>query len=170
MLFGIQRGEWDENLCALARVPPELLPSVYEAGAGPGRLLPSVAVGMPVPPDIPVVVCGHDHVCGAFGAGVVEPGEVSDSMGTAEGALITLCEPLLDDTVYDLGLSMGRHVLPESFYLGTGLPEAGGAVGWLLRLLEGSEGDLARWTEEAATLAPGEGAFSCHSCAARTRG
>lgn len=45
---------------------------------------------MPVPPDIPVVVCGHDHVCGAFGAGVVEPGEVADSMGTAEGALIRL--------------------------------------------------------------------------------
>ncbi len=157
MLFGIRRGEWDEKLCALARVPPELLPSVYEAGAGPGRLLPSVAAGMPVPPDIPVVVCGHDHVCGAFGAGVVEPGEVADSMGTAEGALITLREPILDDTVYDLGLSVGRHVLPESFYLGAGLPEAGGAVGWLLRLLEGSEEDLARWTDEAATLAPGQG-------------
>jgi sugar (pentulose or hexulose) kinase len=39
---------------------------------------------MPVPSDIPVVVCGHDHVCGAFGAGVVEPGEVVDSIGTAD--------------------------------------------------------------------------------------
>jgi hypothetical protein len=52
---------------------------------------------------------------------------------------------------------MGRHVLPEKFYLGTGLPEAGGAIGWLLRLLEGSEEDLARWTREVAALAPGEG-------------
>jgi sugar (pentulose or hexulose) kinase len=56
-----------------------------------------------------------------------------------------------------LGLSVGRHVLPESFYLGTGLPEAGGAVGRLLRLLEGTEEDLARWTGEAGALAPGEG-------------
>jgi sugar (pentulose or hexulose) kinase len=157
MLFNIVRGEWDEELCALAGVLPDLLPSVYEAGAGPGRLLPSVAAGLAVPAGTPVSVCGHDHVCGAFGAGVVEPGEVADSMGTAEGALITLREPLLDETVYDLGLSTGRHVLPASFYLGTGLPEAGGAVGWLLRLLEGSEEDLARWTEEAAVLAPGEG-------------
>jgi xylulokinase len=103
------------------------------------------------------VVCGHDHVCGAFGAGVVEPGEVVDSIGTAEAALITLREPLLNKTGYNLGLMMGRHVLPESFYLGAGLPEAGGAVGWLLRLLEGNEEDLARWTDEAGALAPGEG-------------
>lgn len=102
-------------------------------------------------------MCGHDHVCGAFGAGVVEPGEVADSMGTAEGVLIPLREPPSNETVYELGLSVGRHVLPESFYLGTGLPQAGGAVGWLLRLLEGSDEDLARWTEEAAALAPGEG-------------
>jgi xylulokinase len=134
-----------------------MLPPVYTAGAGPGRLLSSAADGTPVPPDIPLVVCGHDHVCGAFGAGVVEPGQVADSMGTAEGVLITLREPLLDEIVYDLGLSMGRHVLPEKFYLGTRLPEAGGAIGWLLRLLEGSEEDLARWTREVAALAPGEG-------------
>jgi sugar (pentulose or hexulose) kinase len=157
MLFNIGRGEWDEKLCALADVPPDMLPPVYEAGAGPGRLLSPAAAGMTVPASIPVVVCGHDHVCGAFGAGVVEPGEVADSMGTAEGALIALREPLLDETVYDLGLPMGRHLLPQSFYLGAGLPEAGGAVGWLLRLLEGTEEDLARWTDEAAALAPGEG-------------
>jgi sugar (pentulose or hexulose) kinase len=170
MLFGIGRGEWDKELCGLAGVPPDLLPTVYEAGAGPGRLLPSVSAGMSVPSDIPVVVCGHDHVCGAFGAGVVEPGEVADSMGTAEGATIALREPLLNETVYKLGLSMGRHVLPESFYLGAGLPEAGGAVGWLLRLLEGSEENLARWTEEAAALAPGEGGVFLRSCAEKTAG
>jgi xylulokinase len=157
MLFGIETGEWDEKLCGLAGVPLDLLPPVYEAGAGPGRLLSCVAAGIPVPSDIPVVVCGHDHVCGSFGAGVVEPGEVVDSMGTAEAALITLREPPLNEAGYNLGLLMGRHVLPESFYLATGLSEAGGAVGWLLRLLEGNEEDLARWTEEADALAPGEG-------------
>jgi sugar (pentulose or hexulose) kinase len=157
MLFNIVAGEWDEKLCDLAGVPPDILPPVYTAGAGPGRLLSSVAAGMPVPPGVPVGVCGHDHVCGAFGAGVVEPEEVADSIGTAEGALITLREPLLDETIYELGLSVGRHVLPETFYLGTGLPEAGGAVGLVLRVLEGTEEDLAHWTGEAAALAPGEG-------------
>jgi xylulokinase len=157
MLFDIGGGEWDEKLCGLAGVPLDLLPPVHEAGTGPGRLLTSVAAAMSVPSEIPVVVCGHDHVCGAFGAGVTEPGEVVDSMGTAEAALITLREPLLNETVYNLGPSLGRHVPPERFYLGTGLPEAGGAVAWLMRLLDGNEEDLIRWTERAAALAPGQG-------------
>jgi sugar (pentulose or hexulose) kinase len=157
MLFNIVRGDWDEKLCALAGIPPDMLPPIYTAGAGPGTLLSSAAAGTPIPPGTPVVVCGHDHVCGAFGAGKVETGEVADSMGTAEGVFIAHREPLLDETIHDLSLSIGRHVLPHSFYLGTGLPEAGGAVGRLLRLLEGTEEDLARWTDEAAALAPGEG-------------
>ena len=157
MLFGIENGEWDEELCKLAGIPSDLLPSVHEAGAGPGKLLSSVAADLGIPADIPVVVCGHDHVCGAFGAGAVEPGEVVDSIGTAESTLITLREPLLDETGYNMDLNMGRHVLPDHFYLNAGLPEAGGAVALLLRLLEGDEEDLVRWTEEAGALSPGEG-------------
>lgn len=56
MLFGIEDGEWDGKLCGLAGVPQELLPPVYEAGTGPGRLLSSVATRLSVPTDIPVVV------------------------------------------------------------------------------------------------------------------
>lgn len=157
MLFNLEEGKWDEKLCDLAGVPPTLLPPIYEAGAGPGGLLTSVAADLRVPADILVAVCGHDHVCGAYGAGAVEPGEVVDSMGTAESALITLHEPPLDETGYKMNLNMGRHVLPERFYLNAGLPEAGGAVAWLLRLLEGNKEDLARWTEEAETLSPAGG-------------
>lgn len=157
MLFNVVEGEWDEKLCNLAGVPPELLPPVYEAGAGPGGLLSSVAARLSVPANIPVVVCGHDHVCGAFGTGAVEAGEIVDSMGTAEAALITFRQPPLDETGFNLNLNVGRHVLPENFYLIAGLPESGGAVGWLLRLLEGSEEDLARWTEAAEELDVGEG-------------
>lgn len=157
MLFNLEEGEWDEKLCDLAEFSPNLLPPVCKAGVGPGRLLASVATDLRVPAGIPVVVCGHDHVCGAFGAGAVEPGEIVDSIGTAESALIAVRKPPLDETGYKVNLNMGRHVLPERFYLNAGLPEAGGAVAWLLRLLEGDERDLARWTEEAGALVPGEG-------------
>ncbi len=157
MLFDIRRGVWDPELCALAGVSPEMLPPVCGSGATAGGLRSPAADATGALAGTPVAVCGHDHVCGSFGAGAVEPGEVADSIGTAEGVLMLLREPPLDEEVYDLNLSVGRHVLPEGFYLGTGLPESGGAVEWLLRLLEGNEEDLARWTGEAAALAPGEG-------------
>lgn len=157
LLFRIDRGEWDAELCELAGVPPELLPPVHEAGTGSGGLLASVAREISAPAGIPVVVCGHDHVCGVFGAGATKLGEVVDSIGTAEACLLTLHSPPLNEAVYELDLLVGRHVVPGSFYVATTLPESGGAVDWMLRLLEGDEEDLSRWTDRAKTLSPGEG-------------
>jgi xylulokinase len=157
MLYGIESGEWDEELCALAGVPVELLPPVYPAGTGPGELTPEAAARISTRAGIPVVVSGHDHVCGSLGAGATAPGEVADSMGTAEAALLTLPRPPLDEPGYELGLPVGCHVLPERFYAAAALPVSGGLVRRLLDLLEGDEEDLARWTQGAASLAPGEG-------------
>lgn len=157
LLFRVDRGEWDEELCELAGVPPELLPPVRESGTGSGGLLSSVAQEISIPADIPVVVCGHDHVCGAFGAGATEAGEVVDSIGTAEACLFTLDSSPLNREMYELGPLVGRHVVPGSFYVASTLPESGGAVEWMLRLLDGDEEDLSRWTDQAQTLSPGEG-------------
>ena len=157
LLFRIDRGEWDEELCEFAGVPPELLPPVREAGTGSGRLFESIAREISVPAGIPVVVCGHDHVCGVFGTGATKPGEVVDSMGTAEACLFTLHSSPLNREMYDLDLLVGRHVVPGSFYVANTLPKSGGAVEWMMRLLDGDEEDLSRWTKQAQTLAPGEG-------------
>lgn len=157
LLFRIDRGEWDEELCELAGVPPELLPPVREAGTGSGRLFESIAREISAPAGIPVVVCGHDHVCGVFGTGATKPGEVVDSIGTAEACLFTLHSPPLNREMYDLDLLVGRHVVPGSFYVANTLPKSGGAVEWMLRLLDGDEEDLSRWTEQAQTLSSGEG-------------
>lgn len=157
MLYRLSDGEWDEELCGLAGIPMDLLPPVYPSGAGPGRLSVETAARLGAPEGIPVVVCGHDHICGSFGAGAAGPGEIVDSIGTAEAALLTLPHPPLGDAGYDLGLPAGRHVLPETYYVAATLPRSGGLVGQLVALLGGSEDDLARWTEEAAALAPGAG-------------
>ena len=158
MLYRPDPGEWDEELCELAGVPPGLLPPVREAGTvGAHGLSASVAREISAPAGVPVAVCGHDHVCGAFGTGAAKPGEAVDSMGTAEACLLTLPDPPPSKAAYDGGLSVGRHVVPGSFYLAAGLPDSGGAVDWLLRLLEGDEENLSRWTYRARALSPGEG-------------
>lgn len=109
------------------------------------------------PAGIPVAVGGHDHICGAFGAGAMGPGEIVDSMGTAEASLLTLTDPPLDAEGYELGLPVGRHVLPGTYYIAATLPRSGGLVEQLKNLLGGGEEDLLRWTEEAEKLSPGEG-------------
>ncbi len=109
------------------------------------------------PAGIPVVVGGHDHICGAFGAGAMGPGEIVDSMGTAEASLLTLTDPPLDAEGYELGLPVGRHVLPGTL-LHRGDPAAFRRPRRATQdLLGGGEEDLSRWTEEAEKLSPGEG-------------
>jgi xylulokinase len=157
MLYQLDESRWDQELCELAGVPLELLPRVQEAGTPSGGLLGYVAREISLPEGIPVAVCGHDHVCGAFGAGATKPGEVLDSIGTAEACLLTLPSRPPGAVGGDPNLSVGRHVLPEGFYLATTLPESGRAVDWLLNLLDGREEDLDRWTALAERLSPGEG-------------
>jgi xylulokinase len=157
MLYNVGSGGWDGELCGLAGIPPGLLPPVREAGTVLGGLTPEAARRLSAPAGLPVVVAGHDHICGAFGAGSTAPGEIVDSMGTAEASLLTLTEPPLDAAGHALGLPVGRHVLPGRYYVAATLPRSGGLVEQLKQLLGGTEEDLARWTREAAGLAPGGG-------------
>ena len=157
MLYDVGTGGWDEGLCALAGVPPGLLPPVRESGAVLGGLTPEAARRLSAPAGTPVAVAGHDHICGALGAGATDPGEIVDSMGTAEASLLTLTEPPLDAAGHALGLPVGRHVLPGRYYVAATLPRSGGLVEQLEQLLGGTGEDLARWTRDAAGLAPGGG-------------
>ncbi|MDQ3237524.1 MAG: FGGY family carbohydrate kinase [Actinomycetota bacterium] len=157
MLYRLASGEWDEELCELAGIPVDFLPPVYPSGSGPGELSKEAAEKFGAREGVPVVVCGHDHICGSFGAGAAGPGEIVDSMGTAEASLLTLRFPPLDDAGYELGLPAGSHVMPQTYYLAATLPRSGGLVEQLVALLGGGGDDLARWTEEAAALAPGKG-------------
>lgn len=157
MLYHLTSGEWDRELCGLAGVPMDLLPSVYPSGTGTGKLSAEAAARLSAPSGIPVVVCGHDHICGSFGAGATGPGEIVDSMGTAEASLLTLKEPPLDRSGYELGLPVGCHVLPETYYMAATLPRSGGLVEQLFNLLGGDADDLKKWSDQAATLSPGRG-------------
>lgn len=137
-------GESDEELCSLAGIPVEILPPVYPSGTG--RLTSEAAAKISALPGIPVVVCGHDHICGAFGAGATAPGEIVDYMGTAEASILTLTRPpsekFMDESGCEpdapanlpLGLPVGCHVLPNTYYMAATLPASGGLVERLLKL------------------------------------
>jgi hypothetical protein len=76
-------------------------------------------------------------------------------MGTAEASLLTLEQRSLHASGCELSLPVGRHVLPESYYVAAMLPRSGGLVEQLVKLLGGHADDLARWTEQARDLLPG---------------
>jgi xylulokinase len=108
--------------------------------------------GLPV--GIPVAVGGHDHLCGALAAGAVSPGEIVDSIGTAESVLLPTAR-YRDD----LALGRGRiccyaYVVPDLFVVQGGMALSGGALAWVAGNLFADAADPVAAALAAAESAP----------------
>jgi xylulokinase len=156
-LLDIATLDWSEAMLRDAGLDRSLLPPIRPSGTriGPVRGAVLEATGLPGRPV--VAVGGHDHVCGAFAAGVVRPGILLDSMGTAEALFATVDRPVVTRANRHLGFWQGVLGIDRRFaYVGAGINSSGGAVEWLRRLF-GDAADRAALIAEAAALAPGSG-------------
>jgi sugar (pentulose or hexulose) kinase len=94
-----------------AGLPDDLIPERVTGDIDAGR---SDGVVLPDTEGATLAVAGHDHLVAGVGVGVVAPGDVLDSCGTAE-ALVRVVAPPLDESarrrVVDAGMSVGWHVI-----------------------------------------------------------
>jgi sugar (pentulose or hexulose) kinase len=93
-----------------AGMPNDLLPELVlagtPAGAADGAALPEARGAV-------LTVAGHDHLCAGVGVGVVAPGDVLDSCGTAEALVRVVAPPLGPEQVrrsVAAGVTVGFHV------------------------------------------------------------
>lgn len=142
--------DWFADALDAAGIPASLLAPLVTAGTALGRVTPEAARATGLPTTAVVGAGGHDHVCGALAAGVVEPGRALDSMGTAESLLLPLHAPLaVGDSA--VPYSQGVHVAADRWYAAAGVHAGGASVQWALRVLEGDrDGLLARAAEVPA--------------------
>ncbi len=140
LAFDLRRRGWDAELLALAGVSAEQMPRVVSAGTAVGQVTHAGAALSGLPRGVPVAVAGHDHLVGAFGAGIGAPGHVADSMGTAEVAILLLDEPRLSNRAFDAGLTAGIAAGSGRPYLLGNLPTSGALLEWFRSsLLAGGE-------------------------------
>lgn len=107
-------GAWpaafDTDLLDAVGLRPDQLPRVPRPGERPDALTDPALVDAGLRPGTPVTVAGHDHQVGAWAVGARNPGDVADSVGTAE-AVLSLVEQLPDpDAVLAEGMSLVRTV------------------------------------------------------------
>ncbi len=133
--FDINRLEWDAAFLRRFDLDPSLFPQAQTAGTVAGRISTNEYKRSGLPKGVPVAVCGHDHVAGAFAVGAVEPGTVFDSMGTAEAFIGAAPRAPLDQAEFESGLTFGSHVARDRNYWMGGLSTSGGSVEWLRGLL-----------------------------------
>src|SRR5262249_3808456 len=131
LYFDIHKRQWSEELLALVGLEPAILAPLAASGAPLGPVRPEILAetglgGRPI-----VAAGGHDHGCGSCGAGVVRPGMMLDSMGTAEAALLVPEAPQREPAVMRHGFIQGAVATHRALcYLGGTNNSCGGAIEW----------------------------------------
>lgn len=115
LALDLRRLEWAAGLLHEVDIPPEILAPLCPSGTrlGPITAEASAATGLPV--TVQVASGGHDHVCGALAAGVIEPGVMLNSVGTGETIFVSLRQPLTDPEMGRQGYTQGAHVVANHY-------------------------------------------------------
>ncbi|MGH2560376.1 MAG: FGGY-family carbohydrate kinase [Thermomicrobiales bacterium] len=153
-MFNLERRAWDDDILNACGIPRTLLAPLVHSGTAIGTVTSGAAVETGLPAGAVVATGGHDHVCGALAAGVVDPGAVFDSMGTAEALFIPLAKPITDPAFAEQGYTQGAHVVPNRYYTFGGIYTSGASVEWY-RDLVGRDRPLAELLAEAAEVPVG---------------
>ncbi|MCM3661980.1 FGGY family carbohydrate kinase [Georgenia satyanarayanai] len=119
---------FDVGLLSAVGLRPEQLPAVVTPGEVAGRVRAGGTWGLRA--GTPVVVAGHDHPVGAWAAGVRAPGDVADSVGTAESVVRVLTSRPDPVAVATAGMSLVRTVEGRHEALVAGSATAGGVLAW----------------------------------------
>jgi xylulokinase len=135
-LLDPRRMEWCEEACAAYEVDPDRLAPVRPADTVLGPVAPWLREAVGLGADTKVVLGTGDEMAAVLGAGVVEPGEVCDVMGTAEPVCAVVAEPTLDAP----GLvELHPHAAPDRWLLENPGWLSGGAYRWFRDELGGPE-------------------------------
>lgn len=138
-------GLLDVHRGVLVDVLPDLglgtlaLPDLVPSGTVVGR----TSGGGVLPAGIPVVAGGHDHMCGAFGSGVRNAGDVYVSAGTSEAQVLLLDQIPATPTP---GVDTGVFVTGGLRYLHRATPSGRYYQTWHDLLYPGVDDDT-MWTE-----------------------
>ena len=108
-LMDVATRTWSDELCSLADIDAGQLSPIRESGSIAGELSGEAASSLGLDAAIPVVIGGHDQACAALGLGVVDPGDLFLSAGTAW--VLTAVTDRTDVASLPPSLNLSPHVL-----------------------------------------------------------
>jgi sugar (pentulose or hexulose) kinase len=154
-LLDLERAAPYDDALAWAGLPSDLLGERVFGGADAGR---SDGRALPGTEGAVLSVTGHDHLVAGAGVGVIAPGDVLDSCGTAE-AVVRVVAPAPDAAArrrsVEGGVTVGWHVATGRQVLLAGL-WSGIALREVLDELAVGDADRAELDAGAIATAPGD--------------
>jgi xylulokinase len=143
LLLDLRQKCWDERTLAEAEIDPGLLAPLVPGGTFLGNVTPDAAADTGLPVTAIVAAGGQDHVCGALAAGVTQPGQMLNSLGTAEAVFLPIAQPMADPRAGRQGYTQGAHVVGGGYYAFGGQYTSGASIEWLRDLLGATDDPVA---------------------------
>jgi len=134
LMLDLHRKRWHEQTLAQTGIDPDMLAPLVSAGSPLGQITSGAAALTGLPMRAVVAAGGHDHVCGALAAGVTRPGQMLNSLGTAEAVFLPIEQPLVDPKAGRQGYTQGAHVA-GGYYVFASTYTSGARIEWLRDLL-----------------------------------
>ena len=125
-LMDVSTRAWSDELCRLDGVDRSMLSPMVESGAVAGGLTADASDTLGLPTGTPVVVGGHDQACAALALGVVAPGDLFLSVGTAWVLTIVTDQPHV--AALPPALNLSSHVVPGLWTASTNLGGLGALI------------------------------------------
>jgi len=132
LLFDQHRLAWSDEMLAASGIDRRLLADPYPSGTVLGEVTAKAAAATGLAEGTPVVLGGHDHICGTLPVGAFEPGVVLDVTGTWESVLIAMTEPNLTPEFQKAGMMVQAHVA-RGRYSAAGATVAADMLEWYRR-------------------------------------
>jgi xylulokinase len=163
-LSDAQAGEWSPELCSRLGVDPGRLPRIVAPWQVVGEVREAAARDFGLAAGTPIAAGCGDTAAGALGAGIVEPGMLFDTAGTA--SVLAGCTGQFTADVRHRALLTMRSVAPGLWHPLAYIAGGGLALRWYRNNFYSSAGAAEAgdmydaMTEAAAGIAPGaEGLF-----------
>ena len=115
LLFDQLKHDWSDEILAQAGIPRRLLCEAHPSGTLLGEVTAQAADATGLPAGTPVVLGGHDYLCGALPVGAFAPGVVLDVTGTWEIVLAAIPAPVLTPEAQRLGMTVETHVARDTY-------------------------------------------------------
>jgi xylulokinase len=151
--YDVATGGWSAERIAETGIDPAWLPEVRPNAALIGRILPSAAAELGLPPDILIVTGAYDNYAASVGAAAVDPGIVSLTCGTWHSFNIPVLPGWPVELVHD-GMNVYPHPGPTGFAIMVTNPNGMSVVDWARAILHLSIPELEAGLAEAG---PGPG-------------
>jgi xylulokinase len=152
-VFDLEGRRWADDVLRALGLAPALFPDAVPSTTVIGGVTAEAAAATSLLAGTPVVIGGGDGACATVGAGSVQEGDAYTYIGSSAWIALTTRHPIFDPQRRTFTFV---HLVPDLYFpLGT-MQAAGGAYGWLERLLRGEkETSLYQEMDAQAATVPG---------------